>query len=159
MNLCPESWPHLHHETLDPQNWQQTNQQTSSWCWNSLVMQAHSSSSCPGGWSQMIAEVNVLDLEVLGWCGYVWSASVRPISFTAKVSETPSESADGGGMNIRLTSTSSDGQSCGAVSVLISRSLKTWVTSVATRCVINPHIFVFFYWGQFMIHLSNIKTI
>ncbi len=25
---------------------------------------------CPGGWSQTILEVKMLDVEVLGWCGY-----------------------------------------------------------------------------------------
>ncbi len=45
-------------------------------------------SSCPGGWSQTILEVKMLDVEVLGWCGYSWSAIVRPVGCTAKFSET-----------------------------------------------------------------------
>ncbi len=41
-----------------------------SLCRNSLVMQTDCCSSCPGVWSQMILEVKMLDVEVLGWCGY-----------------------------------------------------------------------------------------
>ncbi len=37
---------------------------------NSLVMQTDYCSSCPGGWSQTILVVKMLDVEVLGWCGY-----------------------------------------------------------------------------------------
>ncbi len=49
----------------------------------------------PGGWSQTILEVKMLDVEVLGWCGYTWSAVVGPVGCTAKFSETPSETAYG----------------------------------------------------------------
>ncbi len=38
-----------------------------------------------GGWSQTILEVKMLDVEVLGWCGYTWSA----VGCTAKFSVTP----------------------------------------------------------------------
>ncbi len=48
-----------------------------SLCKNDLVMQTDCCSSCPGGWSQRILEVKMLDVEVLGWCGYTWSAVVR----------------------------------------------------------------------------------
>ncbi len=37
-----------------------------SLCRNSLVMKTDCCSSCPGGWSQMILEVKMLDVEVLG---------------------------------------------------------------------------------------------
>ncbi len=66
-----------------------------SLCRNSLVMQADCCSSCPGDWSQTILEVKMLDVEVLGWCGYTWSAVVRPVGCTAKFSETPLETAYG----------------------------------------------------------------
>ncbi len=52
-----------------------------SLCRNSLVMQTDCCSSCPGGWSQTILEVKMLDVEVLGCCGYTWSAVVRPVAF------------------------------------------------------------------------------
>ncbi len=38
--------------------------------------------------SQPILEVKMLDVEVLGWCGYTWSVVVRLVGFTAKFSET-----------------------------------------------------------------------
>ncbi len=50
-----------------------------SLCRNSLVIRTDCCSSCPGGWSQMILEVKMLDVEVLGLCGYTWSAVVRPV--------------------------------------------------------------------------------
>ncbi len=48
-----------------------------SLCRNFLVMQTDCYSSCPGGLSQTILEVKMLDVKVLGWCGYTWSAVVR----------------------------------------------------------------------------------
>ncbi len=69
-------------------------------------------SSCPGGWSQTILEVKMLDVEVLGWCGYMWSAVVRPVGCNAKFSETPFERAYGREINIQFTSYSSGGHSC-----------------------------------------------
>ncbi len=83
-----------------------------SLCRNSLVMQTDCCSSCPGGWSQTILEVKMLDVEVLGWCGYTWSAVVRLVGCTAKFSETPLETAYVREMNIQFTSNSSGGHSC-----------------------------------------------
>ncbi len=83
-----------------------------SLCRNSLVMQTDCCSSCPGGWSQTILEVKMLDVEVLGWCGYTWSAVVSPVGCTAKFSETPLETAYGREMNIQFTGNSSGGHSC-----------------------------------------------
>jgi hypothetical protein len=45
-------------------------------CRNSSVVQTHSFISGPGGWSQTILQVKKLDVEVLGWRGYTWSAAV-----------------------------------------------------------------------------------
>ncbi len=59
-----------------------------SLCRNYLVMQTECYSSCPGGWSQTILEVKMLDVEVRGWCGSTWSAVVRLHRCTAKFSET-----------------------------------------------------------------------
>ncbi len=81
-----------------------------SLCRNSLVMQTDCCSSCPGGWSQTILEVKMLDVEVLGWCGYTWSAVVRPVGCTAKFSETPLEMAYGREINIQFMGNSSGGQ-------------------------------------------------
>ncbi len=43
-----------------------------SLCRNSSVMQTDCCSSCPGGWSQTILEVKMLDVEVLGSGGQLW---------------------------------------------------------------------------------------
>ena len=37
----------------------------------------HKYSVFPGGWSQTIPQVKKPDVEVLGWCGYTWSAVAR----------------------------------------------------------------------------------
>ena len=56
-----------------------------SLCRYSLVLKTDCFSSCPGGWSQMILEVNMLDVEVLGWCGYTWSvengSKIKSVAF------------------------------------------------------------------------------
>ncbi len=83
-----------------------------SLCINSLVMQTDCCSCCLGGCSQTVIEVKMLDVEVLGWCGFWWSAVVRPVECTAKVSETPSEMACGREMNIQFKSNSFGGHSC-----------------------------------------------
>ncbi len=83
-----------------------------SLCRNSLVMQTDCCSSCPGGWSQMILEVKMLDVEVLGWCGNTWSTVVSPVECTDKFSEMPLETAYGREINIQFTGNGSVGHSC-----------------------------------------------
>ena len=38
-------------------------------------------------WSQTIPQVTKPNVEVLGWCGYMWFAVVRPVGHTAKFSK------------------------------------------------------------------------
>ncbi len=54
----------------------------------------------------------MLDVEVLGWCGYTWSAVVRPVECTDKFSEMPLEMAYGREMKIQFMGNSSGGHSC-----------------------------------------------
>lgn len=56
-------------------------------CRNSSVMQTHCCSGCLGGWCQMTLEVKMPDVEVLDWCGYVWSTVVCLVGRTGKSSE------------------------------------------------------------------------
>ncbi len=96
-----------------------------SLCRNSLVMHTDCCCSCPGGWSQTILDVKMLDVEALGWCVYMWSAVVRPVGYTAKFSETPLEMAYGREMNIQFTGNRSGGHSCSQHA--------NWTLSLKTR--------------------------
>ncbi len=106
-----------------------------SLCRNSLVMQTDCSSSCPGGWSQTILEVKMLDVQVLGWCGYTWSAFGWPVGCTAKFSELILETAYGRKINIQFTGNSSGEHSCSQHASLHASS--KLATSVALCCVIK----------------------
>ncbi len=124
-----------------------------SLCRNSLVMQTDCYSSCPGGWCQTILEVKMLDVEVLGWCGYMWSAVVRSVGCTAKFSETPLEMAYGREMNIQFTATAL--VDIPAVSMPIARSLKTCDICGIVLCDKTTHFRVVFYCDKPKAHLCN----
>ncbi len=113
-----------------------------SLCRNYLVMQTDCCSSCPGGWSQTILEVKMLDVEVLGWCGYTWSAVVRPVGCTAKLSETPWRRL----MVEKLTfnSWATALVDIPAVSMPIARSLKTCDICGIVLCDKTAHFRAFY---------------
>ncbi len=103
--------------------------------------------SCPSGWSQTIVEVKMLDVEVLGWCDYTWSA----VGCTAKFSETPLETAYGREINIQFTSNSSDGHSC---SQHANCTLPQKICGIVL-CDKTAYFRVAFYCGQPKAHLCN----
>ncbi len=96
----------------------------------------------------------MLDVEVLGWCGYTWSAVVRPVGCTSKFSETPVGAAYGREINIQFTGNSSGGH-IHAVSLPIARSLKTCDICGIVLCDKTAQFRVAFYCGQPMAHLCN----
>jgi hypothetical protein len=51
--------------------------------------------------------VKKLDVEVMGWRGFMWPAVVRPDRRTAKFSKTTLEAPYGREMNIKLSGNSS----------------------------------------------------
>ncbi len=95
----------------------------------------------------------MLDVEVLGWCGYTWSPVVRPFGCTAKFSERPLETAYGREINIQFTGNSSGGHSC-------SQHVNCTLPQNLHICGIVPcekiaHFRVAFYCGQPKAHLCN----
>ena len=58
----------------------------------------------------MIPQVKNLDVEVLGWCGCMWSAVVRLVGRTAKFYKTTL--AYGREMHVKFSGNSSGGHSC-----------------------------------------------
>ena len=115
-------------------------------------MQTNCCSSCPGGWSQMILEVNTLDVEVLGWFGYSWAAGVRPLC-TAKLSETPLGTAYG--REVTFNSWATALVDITAVRMPIARSHKTCDICGIVLCDKTAHFRAAFYFGQPKAHLCN----
>ncbi len=99
-------------------------------------MQTDCCSSCPSGWSQTILEVKMLDVEVLGWCGYTWSEVVRlgvmPNSLKRLWKRLMVEKWT---FNSRATAL----EDIPAVSMLIARSLKTCAICGIVLCDQTAH--------------------
>ncbi len=99
----------------------------------------------------------MLDVEVLGWCGYTWSAVVKPIGCTVKFSEMLFEML----MVEKLTF---DSQATAlvvipAVSMPIACSFKTCDICGIVLCDKTAHFRVPFYCGQPKAHLCNNHTV
>ncbi len=124
-----------------------------SLCRNSLVIQNDCCSSCPGGWSQTILDVRMLYVEVLGWCGYTWSAVVRSVGCTAKFSETPWRWLMV--EKLLFNSWATALVDIPAVSMPIACSLKTCDICGIVLCDKTEHFRVVFYCGQPKAHLCN----
>ncbi len=147
--ICPVQWKSglIHEENTSPKC--QTPSTVSifpetvsdSLCRNSLVMQTDCCSSCPGGWSQMILEVNMLDVEVLGWCGYTWSAVVRPNSLKRLWRRLMVEKWTSNSWATALVDIA-------AVRMPIARSFKTCNICGIVLCDKTAHFRVAFYCGQ-----------
>lgn len=58
-------------------------------CRNSLVIQTDIFAA-----AVQVLDVDLLDMEVLTWCGHMWSVVVGENGNTAKISETPLETVD-----------------------------------------------------------------
>ncbi len=80
----------------------------------------------------------MLDVEVLGWCGYMWSAVVRPVGCTAKFSETALVE------KLTFNSWATALVDIPAVSMPITRSLKTCDICGIVLCYKTAHVRVVF---------------
>jgi hypothetical protein len=80
----------------------------------------------------MIPQEKKQDVEVLRWCGYTWSAFVRPFGCTANSRKTTLDVAYGREMNIQLSGNSSGGHSSGQHANSMLPQLET---SVALCCL------------------------
>ncbi len=121
-----------------------------SLCRNSLVMQTDCCSSCLGGWSQTILEVKMLDVEVLGWCGYTWwgGLDVLPNSLKCLWRRLMVEKWTFNSQSTALVDIT-------AVSLPIACSLKTCDICGIVLCDKTAHFRVAFYCGQPKTHLCN----
>ncbi len=118
---------------------------------NALVLQTDCFSSCPGGWSQTILEVKMLDVVVLGWCGYTWSwgrLDILPNSLKCLWRWLMVEMWT---LNSRTTAL----VDIPSVSMPIARSLKTCDVCGIVLCDKTAHFRVAFYCGQPKAHLCN----
>ena len=81
--------------------------------------------------------IRMLAVEVLGCCDYTWSAVVRPVGCSGKLSETPLVTAYGREVNIQFTGNSSGGHSCSQhANCTLPQNLRhLWLC-----CVIKLHI-------------------
>jgi len=121
-----------------------------SLCIKFLVMQTDCCSSCPGGWSQMIFQVKMLVVEVLGWCGYTKSAFERPVGcrLQANYLKRLLEAAYGREMNIQFRGNSSGEHPCSQyANCMLPQNLRHLCHSA--------HVRVAFYCGQPKAHLCN----
>ncbi len=108
-------------------------------------------SGCPGGWSQTILEVKMLDVEVLGWCGLrLWGRlDVLPNSLKRPWRRLMVEKWT---FNSRATAL----VDIPAVSMPVpARSLKTCDICGIVLCDKTAHFRVAFYCGQPKSHLCN----
>ncbi len=91
----------------------------------------------------------MLDVEVLGWCGYTWSAVVRAGWLYCQIFENPLETAYGREININSRATAL--VDIPAVSMPIPHSLKTCDICGIVLCDKK----VAFLCGQPKTHLCN----
>ncbi len=114
-----------------------------SLCRHSLVMQTDCCSSCPGGWCQMILEVKMLDVDVLGWHGPV----THGLRLWGRLDVLPNDlKCLWREINIQFTGNSSGGHSC---------RQNANCTLPQNLCDKTAHFRVAFYCGRPKAHLCN----